>query len=102
MLRMAISAVTAAMNPLTPTAALVACSAELSSSMVGQYHAMKTSQLSYIAAVLNPSLSIFVFHHLAALHHKFHMFQRGHVFERIAIDCDEVGPGSGLEASHFS
>src|SRR6202044_2418386 len=51
---------------------------------------------------LDRSLRVLVPHHIAALHHKLHPLQRSHILERIAIDCNHVGPRAGLKASQFS
>src|SRR4051812_2964957 len=100
MLKTASNPVTPAMKPLTPTAALVACSAELSSSMVGQYHAM-TASSPVVALVLFFRLRVVVLHHFAALHDKLHSFERGDIFQRIAVDGNDVTPGAGFQGSDF-
>src|SRR2546422_4394532 len=98
MLSVANSPVTAATKALAPTAGLAAPSAEPSSSILGQYHAISAS-CTCLTARLFP---VVVLHHLAALHHKLHPLERGHVLQRIAIDRDDVGPRSRLQASDLA
>jgi len=46
-------------------------------------------------------LTVVVANHFSALHHKLHPLERGHVLQRIAIDCHDVGPRPRLKATHF-
>src|ERR1700680_1040866 len=47
------------------------------------------------------SLRIFISNNLATLHHELHALERGHIFQRIPVNRDDVSPRAGLEAAHF-
>src|SRR6202008_3898448 len=46
-------------------------------------------------------LDVFVLYHLATFHHKLHLLQSGDVFQRVAVDGDNVGELAGFEGADF-
>src|ERR1700722_13968149 len=49
-----------------------------------------------------PLVPIIVLYHFAALHHKLHFLESRYILKRIAIDRNDVGPRSRLQAADFA